>query len=335
MAGVGEYDPERLNENPWVDDTLDNDDDDDTTTTSLPPEAYKEPVTDASLRARLNALRDGNIETLTPATAEQLINDTKGFLKARFPEIDFGALGEIRFGTDNYRNRLVVEGPQGGETPIFKVDNKGFMQAFLTTKRTVLALSEKAEAMIARQNAEIRAFRQQQRATAARVENNEMEDLGMKRKKDELRTLEDKLAKGEARVEQMENDDAEDSTTPLLERQQQLERQKKLNNNYRQSRDELQAEIAQQSKTRAQKVAQEKGKETELQTQISASENTRDTLEARLNATKSLDDFRARDAELERKTMKINKSLMTRTPLQARRRPQESGLKNGMKRGHD
>ena len=145
MAGVGEYDPERPNENPWVDNNLDNDDDDDTTTTSLPPEVYKEPVTDASLRARLNALRDmqdaldnsqiptvGNIETLTPATAEQLINDTKGFLRARFPEIDFGALGQIRFGTDNYRNRLVVEGPQGGETPIFKIDNKGFMQTFLT-----------------------------------------------------------------------------------------------------------------------------------------------------------------------------------------------------------
>ena len=155
--------------------------------------------------------------------------------------------------------------------------------------------------MIARQNAEIRAFRQQQRAAAARVENIEMEDLGKKRKKDELRTLEDKIAKGEARVEQLENDDDEDSTTPLLDRKQQLERQKKLSENYRQSRDELQKEIAQQSKTRAQKVAQEKGKEAELQTQISASENTRDTLEARLNATKSLDDFRERDAELERK----------------------------------
>ena len=195
----------------------------------------------------------------------------------------------------------MVEGPQGGETPIFKVDNKGFLQAFLTTKRIVLALGKNAEAIIARQNDEIRAFRQQQRAAAARVENIKMEDLGMKRKKDELRTLEDKIAKGEARVEQLENDDDEDSTTPLLDRKQQLERQKKLNDNYRQSRDELQAEIAQQSKTRAQKVAQEKGKEAELQTQISVSEHTRDTLEARLNATKSLDDLRERDAELERK----------------------------------
>ena len=99
MAGVGEYDPERPNENPWVDDNLDNDDDDDTTTTttSLSPEVYKEPITDAYIQTRLNALRDmqdaldksqiptvGNIETLTPATAEQLINDTKVFFKLDF-----------------------------------------------------------------------------------------------------------------------------------------------------------------------------------------------------------------------------------------------------------
>ena len=37
MAGVGDYDPERQNENPRVDDNLDNDDREETTT-SLPPE---------------------------------------------------------------------------------------------------------------------------------------------------------------------------------------------------------------------------------------------------------------------------------------------------------
>ena len=187
MAGVDVYDPERQNENPWVDDKINNDGDNDTTTTSLQPEVFQESVTDASLRARLNALRDmqdaldksqiptvGNVETLTPATAEQSINDTKWFLRARIPEIDFDALGPIRFGTGKFLNRLVVEGPQGGETPIFKVDNKGFMQAFLTNKRIVLALGENAETIMAQQNAEIRTFRKQQRAAKTRVENIEM-----------------------------------------------------------------------------------------------------------------------------------------------------------------
>ena len=240
--------------------------------------------------------------TLVPDMVEKLIADAKEFLRRRFPGIDSDALGPIRLGTGKFLNRLVVVGPQGGETPIFKVNNKGFMQSFLTNRRIALALGEKVEAMIARENAKIRDFRQQQRAAKTRVENIEMEDLAMKRKTDQLKALEDKIAKGEARVAQLENDDDdEDSTTPLLDRKQEIERQKKLNENYRQSRDTLQAEIAQQSKTQAHKVTKEKGKEAELQTQISASENTRDTLEAGLNTTKSLDDLRERDAELERK----------------------------------
>ena len=58
MAGVDVYDPERQNENQRLDNNIDNDDDNGTTTTSLQSEVFQEPVTDASLRARLNALRD-------------------------------------------------------------------------------------------------------------------------------------------------------------------------------------------------------------------------------------------------------------------------------------
>ena len=329
MAGVDDYDPTRPNENPWVDDNLDNDDDDETTTTtSFPSEGYKDPITIENIQARLNALGDvrvkldnskiptvENVENLAPAEAQKMIQGTKEFLRARFPNIDLKRIGTIRFGVTKYPNRIVAVGDKGGETPIFKIDGKGFMQEFLTSRQR--ALGPKAEAIIAQQNAEIRAFREQQRAAEARVENIEMEDLGMKRKQDELKALNEKLAKGEALVEQMENDDDddgnEDSNTPLLTRKQQLDRQKQLNENYRHDRDKLQTEIAQTNKTRAQKVAQEKEKEAQLQTQISASENTRDTLEARLNTTKSLDDLRERDADLEKKNDEDQKSLMMRT----------------------
>ena len=316
MAGVDDYDTTRQNETRGVDDNLlDNDDDDETTTTttSLPPEnssrtstPYYHPDSIEGMEARLKRLRDDlasseiptveNVEKLTPVEAQQKIEDMKKFLRARFPNIDLKEIGTIKFGVGKYANRIVAVGKQMGETPIIKADRTGFMQDFLRTRHR--ALGPQAEAIIAKQNAEIRAFREQLRAVE---ENIEMEDLGMKRKKEELKALEAKLAKGEARVEQMENDDDEDSTTPLLKRKQDLEAQKKLNENYRQDRDTLQAEIDQTNKTRAQKVAQEKGKEAQLQTQISASENTRDTLEARLNAAKSLDDLRERDAELERK----------------------------------
>ena len=64
----------------------------------------------------------------------------------------------------------------------------------------------------------------------------------------------------------MENDDDEEDTTPLLDRQQQIDRQKQLNENYRHDRDKLQAEIAQQSQTQDQKVAQEKVKVAQVKT---------------------------------------------------------------------
>ena len=250
-----------------------------------------------------------NLNTLVPEQVKKAINETKVFLKGRFPAIKFNELGPIKLGTtDKYLNRLVVAGPKGGETPIFKVGGKGFMKEFLTSKQ--LALGPQAEVIIAQQNAEIRTFREQLHAAKARVENFEMEDLWLKRKKDELQALEDKITKVEARVEQLENDDDdEDSTTPLLDRKRELERQKKHKENYQQDRDKLQAEIAQHSKTRTQKVTQEKEKEAKLQTQLSTAENTRDTLEARLNTTKPVDDLRERDAELERKNNKDQQIL--------------------------
>ena len=83
MAGVDVYDPERQNENPWVDDKINNDGDNDTTTTSLQPEVFQESVTDASLRARLNALRDMQDTSARTSTREskggRIANTNFGF----------------------------------------------------------------------------------------------------------------------------------------------------------------------------------------------------------------------------------------------------------------
>ena len=129
------------------------------------------------------------------------IAKTKRFLHARFPDISFKALGTIRLGTGKFQNRLVVEGFQGGETPIFTAKETGFIKVFLTDKQ--LALGEESEKIIAQLNARKRAFMKQMQAAA---ENIEMEDLGMKRKKAELKTLENKLAKGRAHLEQLKNE---------------------------------------------------------------------------------------------------------------------------------
>ena len=294
---MAEYEPDRPNETPWLDHNLDNDDVDDIT--SLPPENSSNSVED--IQRRLDVLRDAfrskeipssvNLENVAPEKARELISQAKRYLRDRFPEVDFKQLGPIKIGT-KYPTRLVVEGPRSGETPIFTAKGDGLLNSFV--KAHQIALGERAEAIIAKLNAQKRDFMKQMRAAE---ENIEMEDIELKRKRAGLKTLDDKLAKGTARVEQMENDDADDDLTPLLDRQKKIEEQKKLNENYRRDRDKLQAEIDQISKTQA----QEKGKETELQTQVSASENTRNTLEARFNTTKSLDELDELDAELEQK----------------------------------
>ena len=81
MAGVGDYDPERPNETPWVDDNLDNDDHEETTT-SLPPENsfLTSILYDASdflegIDERLKRLRDelGSIE-IPPASKVNILD---------------------------------------------------------------------------------------------------------------------------------------------------------------------------------------------------------------------------------------------------------------------
>ena len=301
VMAEGGYDPDHPNETPWLDNKLDNDDADDIT--SLPPEnpSRAPPNSIEDIETRLRVLRDDfrsreipspvNFESFAPEKVQELISQTKRYLRARFPEVNFEQLGTIKIDT-KYPTRIVAEGLRGGEIPIFTTKGDGILKSFLTAKQ--IALGKSAETIIAKLNAQKRDFMKQMQAAA---ENIEMEDLELKRKKAEMKTLDDKLAKGVARVEQMKNDDDDDDSTPLFDRQKEIEEQKKLNENNRRDRDKLQAEIDQTSKTQA----QEKGKEAELQTQVSASENTRNTLEARFNATKSLDELNERDAELKQK----------------------------------
>ena len=138
MAGM--YDPDRPNETPWVDNNLDNDDADDTT--SLPPEnpsraptQYYPPDSIKDIETRLRALRDGfdsseipspvNLQSFAPEKVQELISRTKSYLRARFPDVDFEQLGQIKIGT-KYPTRLVVVGSRGAEIPIFTAKGDSF-----------------------------------------------------------------------------------------------------------------------------------------------------------------------------------------------------------------
>ena len=117
------------------------DNDDETTTTSLPPE--NPPSVEDSIRRleeRHRALKKdldtmkipsiSKINLRNPAEVQEYINAAKRFIRARFPNPNAKFLEGIRFGTQE-PNRLVVVGPKGGEQPIFKLDETGFMQSFI------------------------------------------------------------------------------------------------------------------------------------------------------------------------------------------------------------
>ena len=305
-----DYDPDRENKNPALDRALDNNDDDDAeTTTSLPsesPESWKGAEKIRRLEARHKALK-ADLDTMKiPSISKfnlrnseevrEYINAAKRFIRTRFPNVDEKLLNAITFGKQPNANRLVVLGSKGGEQLIFKVDETGFMQGFIS--KYTRALGPAAERIIAQLNAQKRQIQQQWQSVQ---ENIEMEDLRLKREEAELQKLQEKRKRAQAKLDQLQNEDddnEDDANTPLLNnRKEDIAKWKQLITNYDQDIKKQQTKIAQTNKTQA----QEKGKEAELQTQVSASENTRDAIEARLNATKSLDDLREHDAELERK----------------------------------
>ena len=303
MAGKpGEIDPT----NPDRDGTGvdDSDDADETTTTSFPSESSAENI--RRLEERHKALKD-DIDTMkipsiskfnlrNPEEVREYINDAKRFIRARFPTVDEKLLNAISFATQpNTKNRLVVVGLKGGEQLIFNVDETAFIQGFIS--KYTFALGPDAERIIAKLNAQKRQSQQQRQGIQETIE---LEDLGLKRKKAELQKLQEKRKRAQAKLDQLQKeedgDNEDDASTSLLDkRKEDITKWEQLIKNYDQDIKKQQTEIDQHSKTQA----QDKAKGAQLQTQISTDETTRDTLESRLNATKSLDELREHDAELE------------------------------------
>ena len=186
------------------------------------------------------------------------INDAKRFIKARFPEVSERLLNDIRLGkTQKTANRLVVVGPKGGEQPIFKADNTGFMQDFI--KRRQVDLGRTADQVISEMKESKRQF---QKALQGKQENIEMNDLKSKRQQDELQKLREKRKRAQKRlaeVEKEEEDNEDDASTSLLaknKRKEEIAKWKQLIKNYGQDIQKLQTEMAETSKTQAQEKAE-------------------------------------------------------------------------------
>ena len=218
-----------------------------------------------------------------------LIERAKNFIKSKFPKVNFAKIPPISFGKKpaNY-NKIVTIGPRGGESEIFKKDGESLLKSFTDKFKT--SLGPEAESLIAQDNDEIRENRQ--RLREAEKELRDAEKLASEREKaaQEVQDLRIRIERTQAKIDQLGSNVENESE---LRRLQQLK--KNLQNDFGNAKKE-QAALEKQAKTKA----KEQTRVNQLRASLAAKESERNTMEARLNDTRTLDELKEQEAELQR-----------------------------------
>ena len=218
-----------------------------------------------------------------------ILERAKAFIKSKFPRVDFGKLGPIGFGKKpGNENTIVSYGTRGGETEIFRKDGKGLLQKFKDKFKT--SLGPEAESLIAQDNEEIRENRQ--RLREAEKQLRDAEKLASEREKaaQEVQNLRNKKEKTQASIDQLESNVENESE---LRRLQQLK--KNLQTDFEKAKEKV-SKLQKQAKTKA----KEQTRVNQLRASLAAKESERNTMEARLNDTRTLDELKEQEAELQR-----------------------------------
>ena len=219
----------------------------------------------------------------------ELIEGAKNFIKSKFPRVDFGKLDPIGFSKKPGNDTTIVSfGTKGGETEIFRRDRKGLLKKFTDKFKTTLG--PEAESLIAQDNEEIR--NAHQRLREAEKQRKEAEKLASEREKaaqkeQDLRT---RIDKAQAKIDQLGSNIENESE--LRELQQRIK-------NYQTDFENAKKEVAALEKQAKQK-AKEQTKVDQLRASLAAKESERNAMEARLNDTRTLDELKEQEAELQR-----------------------------------
>ena len=131
-----------------------------------------------------------------------LLERARAFIKSKFPKLDFGKLGPIGFGKKpGNENTIVSFGTRGGETEIFKKNEKGLLKNFTDKFKT--SLGPEAESLIAQDNDDIRENRQ--RLIEAEKQLRDAEKIASEREKaaQEEQVLRNKIERTQARIDQL------------------------------------------------------------------------------------------------------------------------------------
>ena len=217
----------------------------------------------------------------------------RDFIKRRFPRVDFGKLGPIGFSKKPGNETTIVSfGTKGGETEIFKKDGKGLYQKFINKFKT--SLGPEAESLIAQDNDEIRENRQ--RLREAEKELRDAEKLASEGEK-ATQQVQDLRIRIERTQAQIDAHTQEHGTN--VETESELRRLQQLKKNYQKDFENAKKEVSALEK-QAKTKAKEQTRVNQLRASLAAKESERNTMEARLNDTRTLDELKEQEAELQR-----------------------------------
>ena len=297
------------NDNPILDHNIDNDGDEEqevNRTQPFQPDAASTPnhgVQTQTTQQEHSGLPDTSYVEMpllgdfyTPEQKEGFINQTKKIIKSFFPKVNFRDLGPISIGKKgNSKGEMVVLGPSGGETQIFKKSgDHGFLKKF--TDSFSSSLGPRYE-QIEMESLNAEAKDQQQRLAEAEKQEQEAKKIAAEREKEllEMENLKQQTDRTQARIDALQEEHGSN-----LESESELRRLKQLKKNHQTEYENKKKEVAAlekqaKNKQRAEdKAARERAK-------LDALEKKRNLIEERLNSTKTLDELNSREAELRQK----------------------------------
>jgi len=229
---------------------------------------------------------------------EAMLKKAREFIKIGYPKVDLKKLGPIEFGKKpGNKNTIVKLGPKGGETEIFKKDGSGFLFDF--TKRNAKALGPEAESLIDQDKVDKSEIRRSIiNETESEVRKAERIKTEKAKHVQNIKNLRIRIEKTKFKIQQLEQNQQLD---PNIENEKEMRNNRQLLKNYETDLENEKKELAALEKLERKMVKEKKIKLDQLRARHAAKDSEQNTLEERLNSTKSLDDLNEQKDELQRK----------------------------------
>ena len=135
-----------------------------------------------------------------------ILDRAREIITRRFSKVNFAKLGQIRFSKKGDDAKIVLFGPKGGESDIFKKNDSGLLKSL--TDRFKNTLGPKAEDIIAEDNKSIREEKQ--------LREKERIAADHQRANDEVQNLKNKIEQTQAKIDAFDEEHGSESELQRL-----------------------------------------------------------------------------------------------------------------------